>query len=116
MEILLFVLGVVVGWAIQHFYSARSSNEQRALFGKLSAELRDLVLADPREHLSVAELNQLIDERTIDPERTTDPLPYVACPKCGSKNIKKQDSIDPRGDDIYYTVGCLDCGWGDWTQ
>jgi len=115
LEITLFFAGVIVGWAIQHVYSARSSKEQRALFEKLSSELRDLILEDPREHLSVAELNALIDDRTIDPTGN-DPLPYIACPKCGSSDLKKRESFDAQHDDVYYTVRCKACGWGDWTQ
>jgi hypothetical protein len=115
LEIGLFLAGVLVGWAIQHLYSARSSKEQRQLFEKLSSELRELILRDPREQLSVAELNQLIDDRTIDPTRE-EPLPYVACPKCGSADLQKRESLDAQHDEMYYTIGCKRCGWGDWTQ
>jgi hypothetical protein len=115
LEIGLFLVGVIVGWLIQHIYSARSAKEQRELFQKLSSEIRDLILADPREKLSVAELNQLIDERTTDPTHEG-PLPYVACPKCGSTNLERRASLDAEEDEMYYIVGCKDCGWGDWSQ
>ena len=115
LEISLFVLGVVVGWGIQHLYSRNSSKEQRLLFDKLSSEMRELILQDPREQLTVAELNELIDDRTYDPTQGG-PLPYVACPKCGSTDLQKRESFDAREDELYYTVGCKACGWGDWTQ
>lgn len=99
LEIALFVAGVIVGWLIQAVYSAKSSKEQRLLFDKLSAELRGLILQDPREHLSVAELNKLIDDRTIDLTRG-EPLPYFACPKCGSTDLQKRESFDAQHDDI----------------
>jgi hypothetical protein len=115
LEIALFIAGAIVSWLIQHLFSARSAKEQRVLFNKLSAELRYLILKDPREQLSVAELNELIEQRTVDPT-SREPLPYVACPKCGSSDLQKRESFDALHDETYYIVRCKTCGWGDWTQ
>ena len=38
------------------------------------------------------------------------------CPQCGSKSLEESSSIDYEHDDIYYMIGCKNCGWGDWTQ
>ena len=72
MEILLFLLGLVLGalasWRITHIYYKKSSVDQNALFNKLSKEVRDVILNDNRNKLSVLELNELIRGKTIDEE------------------------------------------------
>lgn len=105
MEIFLFTAGIVLGWAIQHIYSLRSSKERKELFSKLSTDLRDMIVSDPRDTLSVSDLNELIEQRTID-RTANEPLPYKACPKYGSTEINKRESIDQRHDEVYYTISC----------
>lgn len=118
MEVILFFAGVFIGWLIQHLYKSISSREQKQLFKNMSSELRDIVISSEKENLTVGEMNQLIEERTIDKEAETYgiSLPYIACPQCGSKEIKRSEAFDSKYDEIYYTVGCESCGWGDWTQ
>ena len=70
MEILLFILGLIIGGMISlgitHFYYKKSSKDQNIVFNKLSEEVRDSILNDNRQKLSVFELNELIREKTID--------------------------------------------------
>ncbi len=44
------------------------------------------------------------------------PFPYVACPSCGSKRLKGSSFTDYRRDEVYFSITCEDCGWGDWSQ
>lgn len=40
----------------------------------------------------------------------------LVCPSCGGTDFERSQAIDYDRDDAYYTIGCKDCGWGDWTQ
>ncbi len=117
------VLGGLVSWVITHVYHVLSSRDQRAVFNKLTASLRDLILQDKRAHLTIEELNTILRDRTIDPS-SNDPLPYKACPKCGSDNlIRSRDyEVDVEAGDSgepfhtatpYGTIECKGCGWRD---
>lgn len=67
--------------------------------------------------MSVIELNKILEEKTIDKsEIGKDPLPYIACPKCGSENLERNKMTDYHHDEIYYMITCKDCGWSNWTQ
>jgi TIR domain len=44
------------------------------------------------------------------------PLPYNACPSCGSKHLNYSEAIDSKRDDMYYFIECQECGWSDWSQ
>ena len=109
-------IGALASWGITHWYFKRSSPDQERLYGKLSADVRQAILGDSRERLSVPDLNQLLDDKTIDPTATGDPLPYKACPKCGSFDLQKGEHMNPKRDDLYYVIECKQCGWTDWTQ
>ena len=66
------------------------------------------------------DLNELLKKRTIDP-KSDYPFPYKVCPKCGSKNIVRDDDMQVDADfcdgEILYSpiyfkaVFCEDCGW-----
>ncbi len=119
MDIVFFLglfLGGVISWLLTHLYYRRSSTEQEALYKKLSDDVRKMVLEDPRDSLTVLELNRLLDSKTIDKHRINQghPLPYKACPKCGSKNLARGEIN--RADDNYLVISCKDCDWQDWTQ
>jgi len=114
-------LGGLISWLITHQYYRVSNRDQSAVFDKLSQELKETILGDERKHLSVEDLNVLLRSRTID-EKSTDPLPYKACPKCGSENIYKTKEIfaDAEADgfgEVSYTpteidaMKCPDCDW-----
>ena len=38
------------------------------------------------------------------------------CPNCGSKKLEKNTFIDYEHDEEYFSIRCLDCGYGDLTQ
>jgi len=118
MEIVLFILGVVLGgivsWRISYAYYRKANEDQKILFGKLSESVRQTILQDKRESLSVRELNELLEKKTIENPTAGDPLPYKACPKCGSQRLKRSEII--KQDDNYYVIQCADCNWNDWTQ
>ncbi len=121
MQIVLLVVGAAIGalasWAVTHAYHMRAAREQRLLFAKLSKEVRDAILADTRVGLSVTELNQLLAAKTIDPA-DEGPLPFVACPKCGSEDLDYGGDVEVDVDSHglmtgtpYDTVRCNACGW-----
>ena len=56
-------------------------------------------------------LNQLCEKHTAG-----DPFPYLVCPMCASRNLKRTVATDYERDKSYYIIECKDCGWGDWTQ
>jgi len=45
---------------------------------------------------------------------TNDPLPFKACPKCGSTKLKR-GSIHI-GDDYFFTIECTECGWSEGSE
>ena len=59
----------------------------------------------------VAKYHDLI----IDHERTGDPLPYKACPKCGSVNLLRGGSENSKGETVY-RIACGRCEWSDWSE
>jgi len=42
-----------------------------------------------------------------------DPLSSRHCPKCGSAELERSVSQDPKRDDVYYQVTCKKCKWSD---
>ncbi len=119
MEITLLLIGVVLGaacsWVITHLYYQKSNAEQKVVYDKLTEEVRQLIRDDQRARLSVRELNELLERRTIDPD-SDHPLPFVACPRCGSKELSRKSATDTAHDEVYYMIDCRDCGWSEWTQ
>lgn len=109
-------MGGGISWVLTHVYYRKSSTEQEALYKKLSDNLRKMILEDPRDSLTVLDLNQLLHMKIIDKRRVNqgDPLPYKACPKCGSKNLARGEMN--RDDSNYLVISCKDCDWQDWTQ
>ena len=47
---------------------------------------------------------------------TENPLPFTACPLCGSKKLQRSSAVDYQHDEVYYMIKCEDCGWSDWSQ
>ena len=121
MEIVFFLLGlflgVLVSWGIAHAYYKKSSIEQNKLFNKLSKEVRDAILADNRDKLSILELNELIRDKTID-AHVGESLPYIACPRCGSEDLERTTDVEveygPEGPESgipYDIIRCKKCNW-----
>ncbi|MFH1851692.1 MAG: hypothetical protein ABIA75_05040 [Candidatus Neomarinimicrobiota bacterium] len=118
METLLFIAGGIVSWFFTHIYYHRSTNDQEKIFSKMSEELKNTILSSKADNLTIEDLNDLINKQTIDYEdmKSGDPLPYKACPKCGSNELKKGTLEDSKRDELYYAIECIKCGWNDWTQ
>jgi len=120
-----FVLGTVIGilgtWVVTHIYYKLASRDQNLLYEKLTDHARQWILEDQRTHLSVADLNELLEEKTIDPDSDYS-LPYKVCLKCGSENIHRDTDVDVDGDVgdegepvlthvSFDALQCDDCGW-----
>lgn len=121
MELFLFIFGLVTGGVISlcitHIYYRKSTHDQNTLFNKLSEELRNLILHDHRDRLSVMDLNELIQKKTIDTE-IGEAIPYIACPRCGSEDLKRSSDVEVDYDlegpilaGHYDIVQCRNCGW-----
>lgn len=117
MDIVLLIVGVIIGaaatWFFAHVYYKKSAKDQDKLYSKLSRGLREIILTDPRETLTAKELNSLIQEKTIDPDSNA-PLPYKACPECGCKDLKGGHVV--MNDRDYFVMKCEECGWTDLTE
>jgi len=126
MEPMFFIgllVGALISWGIAHAYHRKASRDQRKIFDKLSSEVREVILSDKRESITVAQLNELLRKKTLD-ESSDDVLPYKVCPKCGSENILRTNDfivdVEPGDDGMpfhtaapYKTIECDDCGWKD---
>lgn len=114
------IIGIIVTWLVTHIYYKKAFRDQKLLYDKISRNLRKWILADTRTHLSVKDLNSLLEEKTIDPNSDY-PFPYKVCPKCGSNNIIRYKDIQGEPDycdgemtysPIYFNaISCEDCGW-----
>lgn len=71
----------------------------------------DLSLSDkkniPRQD-SIKEIVKKYHEAVLDTD-TNDPLPFKACPECGSTRLERGSMLI--GDDYFFTIKCLECGW-----
>jgi len=111
------VVSLLLGIATTHVYHRKGTRELRAIVDKLPSKVADALQADVRSKLSVEELNQLIYEKTVDEEagRAGEPLPYRACPKCGSGTLSRS-TVEGRGGHVYYIISCQDCGWFEYSE
>jgi len=121
--VLIFIgaaLGGLISWWRTYTYYKKSNREQARLYKKLSINLRKWILEDTRTNLSVVDLNELLKKRTIDPESDYS-FPYKVCPKCGSRNIVRDDDMQVDSDfcdgemlyspSYFKALFCEDCGW-----
>jgi predicted RNA-binding Zn-ribbon protein involved in translation (DUF1610 family) len=105
------VLGAVFGVPINEWYHRRSRKEGEDLLRKIPEEVVRMLRQDDREHLTIPELNELLRAATRHDE-PGDPLPYKACPECGSTELERSSATDPREDgDTYYFIKCRQCRW-----
>ena len=115
-------LGALITWIITHYYYRKANHDQNELFNKIPEYIRQGIIDDRRDKLTVKELNKLIQLKTIDKHKEGI-RKFKACPKCGSLNIRVgRDIIDvdaggdlesgPEFTPIYAdTITCIDCGW-----
>jgi DNA-directed RNA polymerase subunit RPC12/RpoP len=124
----LAILSVIITWAVtKHYYRKAALDQdeaaanQRKAFDKLPDMIRSALLEDHRNKLTVKELNELIEMKTID-NKKEGLAKYRACPKCGSTRLDwgsdwEVDSYNEFGDaDAAHEIEmikCPDCGWTD---
>lgn len=117
------ILGGVVSWVIARRFYLLAHRDQKILYNKLSSEIRETILSDKRESITVSQLNDLLRKKTLDVSGNTE-LPYKVCPKCGSDNLNLNKDFlfeEEAGDNglpfqipiPYKTIECVDCGWKD---
>lgn len=44
------------------------------------------------------------------------PLPFKACPECGSIDLERSSYTDYSRDDVYFIISCSECDWQTWSQ
>ena len=71
---------------------------------------------NPRDVEIASRLQRKLIELTQDVAFSGDPLPYLVCPMCAHTELSRSQAVDDVRDDVYYTIECKKCGWGDWTQ
>lgn len=111
-ELITLGVGVLAGWLITAFYYRKSSRDQRHLLGKIPEEIRTALKEDQRDKLSVKELNELMERKTLD-KRKAGLEAFKACPKCGSSNISIREEWEADYDSAFSfnIVECKDCHW-----
>ena len=76
--------------------------------------IRTVIGREPTSNFIKAVVNKY--NETIYEENSIDPLPFKACPNCGSDRFERSSFTDYSGDEVYYLIKCKECGWNDWTQ
>ena len=109
------IIGVIAGWLIARHYYLKTSKDLDKFFRKLPHKIIRPILDDKRDHLTVKELNDLLEKKIIDPD-TEDPLPYISCPKCGSTKLERSSAEDFNNHETHFSIKCPNCDWSDWTQ
>lgn len=56
------VFGGIASWIVTHFYYKKSTREQIALYGKLSADVRTAILDNPHAVVRHEELLEILEE------------------------------------------------------
>jgi len=117
--IISLLFGGLIGWGIAWHFYRKSTADLNKVISKLPEDIAKKIYADPRDKLSIKELNGLIMARVTN-RKKRGLLSFVACPKCGSTNIE-QDSrpevdYDEGGATLAFywdSIKCKDCGWHD---
>lgn len=111
MELIIGIVGgAFASWLITHTYYKKSTVDLERLFNKFDESTRETILSSDKEKLSIKELNALLEEKTIDHD-TNNPLPYIACPKCGSKNLNFSSHYDENDSASFVNCPNPKCKW-----
>ncbi|TFG75549.1 MAG: hypothetical protein E4H21_08565 [Thermodesulfobacteriales bacterium] len=111
--IITLAVGILAGWLITALYYRKSSRDQRHLLEKVPEEVRKALKEDQRDRLTVRELNELLESKTIDKTKTGLEV-FKVCPKCGSSHLSKGKNWEVSSPDDafqYNEVWCADCDW-----
>lgn len=106
-------VGVLAGWLTTAIYYRKSTRDQRRLIAKIPEEIRTALREDQRNKLTVKELNELMELKTLD-KRKRGLEAFKACPKCGSPNISIREEWEVDSPDSawqFNIVECKDCHW-----
>jgi len=114
--ILSIVVGALISWFITHSYYKKSAVDQQKISSKLSDEVKETILNSSAEKLSIKDLNKLLEDKIYDKDAKGDPLPYKACPECGSHELVASSAIDHEHYEQYFFIKCENCGWNSWSQ
>lgn len=102
-EFLLLILGAVIGLVLEKIYNKIFEEK---LFEK---RVRKIFLEASRDatkrRLTVQELNRLLRKRVLGRNGQ-----YIACPRCGSKNLNEGFTTFGDDDSVDY-LECKNCGW-----
>ena len=113
LETIATLAGIPLTWFITRFYYRKASQEQRTILDKIPEELKAILQGDQRGRLTVKELNELLESKTLDKTKTGLDT-FKVCPKCGSAHLGRGtdwEVDDPDNAFQYNVVDCADCGW-----
>ncbi len=113
------LLGVMGAWLIAVRVFGRPSSDQQDLHDKLHPEVRRILSADARRHLTVSDIRELLGAAENAPGGS--PLHRI-CPQCGSDRLYhgKDYAVEftmgsdgkPRPAALSHeTIECEDCNW-----
>ena len=109
-----FVLGAAISWGISHYYYYRGNRETPSWFS--TENLKEILTKNPEDvDWTARQIVKLYNKNVFD-ESSSDPLPFRACPKCGSENLKRSSHNDYQNDESYFVISCNQCDWSDWSQ
>jgi hypothetical protein len=93
-------------------YSLENINALKGIVADLGFIVGDdLSLSDKKgasRQNSIREIVKKYHEVVFDSD-SNDPLPFKVCPECGSTKLERGHMLI--GDDIFFTIKCLECGW-----
>ena len=69
----------------------------------------------PQDREVIRRLQNRLVKLSVD-VRSGDPLPYFACPRCGSTRLRRSSATDVKHEREYLSIKCEDCDWKDWTE
>jgi hypothetical protein len=70
----------------------------------------------PKDRELAALLQRRLNEVTQGSTEADPMFGVLVCPRCGGAEFERSQAVDYERDDVYYVIGCKECGWGDWTQ
>ena len=113
LEKIILYAKIPLTWLITRFYYQKAGRDQMMIMNKIPEELIKALHSDRREKLTVKELNELLESKTLDKTKTGLDT-FKVCPKCGSAHLSRGtdwEVDDPDNAFQYNVVYCADCDW-----